>query len=163
MPQPQQRQIQAASATYTTAHGNARSLTHCAKPGIEPATSWFLVRFVNNWAMTGTPGLFLLPVLPLVFRKWLNFCLRWCLHEDPSRHHQADIKQIWGHTHTYSLNIGCVTAFCKSYLMFFHKPLNMLSRKYNIFLVDEMAAPLVTLRAQGFKGLFQDSDAALCL
>ena len=28
MPQPQQRQIQAASATYTTAHGNASSLTH---------------------------------------------------------------------------------------------------------------------------------------
>ena len=28
MPQPQQRRIQAASATYTTAHGNAGFLTH---------------------------------------------------------------------------------------------------------------------------------------
>ena len=28
MPEPQQRRIQASSATYTTAHGNARSLTH---------------------------------------------------------------------------------------------------------------------------------------
>ena len=27
-PQPQQHRIQAASATYTTAHGNAVSLTH---------------------------------------------------------------------------------------------------------------------------------------
>ena len=27
------------SATYTTAHGNAGSLTHGARPGIEPATS----------------------------------------------------------------------------------------------------------------------------
>ena len=27
-PEPQQRQIQAASVTYTTAHGNAASLTH---------------------------------------------------------------------------------------------------------------------------------------
>ena len=27
------------SATYTTAHGHAGSLTHCARPGIEP-TSW---------------------------------------------------------------------------------------------------------------------------
>ena len=27
-PQPQQRQIQASSVTYTTAHGNARLLTH---------------------------------------------------------------------------------------------------------------------------------------
>jgi len=31
------------SANYTTAYGNAGSLTHWARPGIEPATSWFLV------------------------------------------------------------------------------------------------------------------------
>ena len=43
MPQPQQCQIRAESVTYTTAHGNARSLTHRARPGIEPATSWFLM------------------------------------------------------------------------------------------------------------------------
>ena len=53
--EPQQRGIQATSATYTTAHGNARSLTHWARPGIEPTTSWFLVRFVSHWATTGTP------------------------------------------------------------------------------------------------------------
>ena len=46
-PQPQQRQIQAASVTYTTAPGNTRSLTHCVGPGIEPATSWFLVGSVS--------------------------------------------------------------------------------------------------------------------
>ena len=28
IPQPQQHQVQATSATYTTSHGNARSLTH---------------------------------------------------------------------------------------------------------------------------------------
>ena len=33
--------------TYTTAHGNARSLIHWARPGIEPTTSWFLVGFVS--------------------------------------------------------------------------------------------------------------------
>ena len=33
--------------TYTTAHGNARSLTHRVRPGIEPAISWILVRFVS--------------------------------------------------------------------------------------------------------------------
>ena len=38
-PQPQPHQIWAASATYTTAHGNARSLTHWARPGIEPTSS----------------------------------------------------------------------------------------------------------------------------
>ena len=42
-PEPQQRGIRAASATYTT----AGSLTHWARPGIEPATSWFLVGFIS--------------------------------------------------------------------------------------------------------------------
>ena len=34
-PQPQQCRIQAVSATYTTAHGNTRSLTHWTRPGME--------------------------------------------------------------------------------------------------------------------------------
>ena len=46
MPQP--RQIWASSVTYTTAHGNAGSLTHWARPGIERASSWFLVGFVST-------------------------------------------------------------------------------------------------------------------
>ena len=45
--QPQQHRIQATSATYTTAHDKARSLTHLARPGIEAETSWFLVGFVS--------------------------------------------------------------------------------------------------------------------
>ena len=52
-PQPQQHQIQAVSVNYTTAHGNTRSLTQWARPGIEPTTSWFLVGFIyhdgNSW------------------------------------------------------------------------------------------------------------------
>ena len=47
-PQPQPRQIRAMSANYTTAHGNARSLTHQVRPRIELATSWFLVRFIST-------------------------------------------------------------------------------------------------------------------
>ena len=35
------------SATYTTAQGNAGSLAHWARPGIEPASSWMLIRFVS--------------------------------------------------------------------------------------------------------------------
>ena len=46
-PEPQQRQIWAISATYTTAHGNTGSLTHWARTGIKPNTSWFLVGFVS--------------------------------------------------------------------------------------------------------------------
>ena len=43
-----------------TAHGKAGSLTHSGRPGIEPASSWMLVRFINHWAMKGTPPLCML-------------------------------------------------------------------------------------------------------
>ena len=41
--------------TYTTAH-NARSLTHCARPGIEPALSWVLVGFITTELQRELPG-----------------------------------------------------------------------------------------------------------
>ena len=34
--------------TYTTAHSNAGSLTHWARPGIESVTLWFLVGFIST-------------------------------------------------------------------------------------------------------------------
>ena len=43
----QPRQILVPSATYTTAHGNTGFLTHWARPGIEPESSWILVRFIT--------------------------------------------------------------------------------------------------------------------
>ena len=46
-PQAQQREIQAVSVTYTTAHSNAGSLTYWAGPGIESESSWLLVRFIT--------------------------------------------------------------------------------------------------------------------
>ena len=54
-PETQQCGIRAASSTHTTAPGNAGSSTHWARPGIEPATSCFLVWFVNHRATMGTP------------------------------------------------------------------------------------------------------------
>ena len=54
-PQPQQCQIQATSVTYTIAHSNTQSSIHLARPGIEPASSWILVRFVTHRATTGIP------------------------------------------------------------------------------------------------------------
>ena len=36
------------SATYTTAQGNAGSLTHRVRPGIKPVSSWILVGFVTT-------------------------------------------------------------------------------------------------------------------
>ena len=44
---PQQCGIQAACVTSITAHGITGSLTHWARPGIEPTSSWILVRFVS--------------------------------------------------------------------------------------------------------------------
>ena len=40
---------------YTTAHGNARSLTHWARSGIKPMSSWMLVRFVSAEARWELP------------------------------------------------------------------------------------------------------------
>ena len=55
MQEPQQRTIWAMSVTYTIAHANTGSLTHWARPGIEPVSSWMLVGFLSHWAMMGTP------------------------------------------------------------------------------------------------------------
>ena len=67
--------MRAVSATYTTAHSNARSLTHCARPEIKPTSAWILVRFINHWATMWTPHLFDL-------RKHMHrtFNLSWSLY-----------------------------------------------------------------------------------
>ena len=51
--------IWAASVTYTTAHGNAESLTHWVRSGIEPASSWTLVGFVTTGPQRDLPKNFL--------------------------------------------------------------------------------------------------------
>ena len=61
-PEPQQLGIRAASATYTVAHSNARSWTHWVRPGINPATSWFLVRFINHCTTMGSPPKVIFPL-----------------------------------------------------------------------------------------------------
>ena len=53
--QTQQCQFQATSSTYITDLGNARFLTHWAEPGIEPATSWILVKVCYHWTTTQYP------------------------------------------------------------------------------------------------------------
>ena len=46
--QPQEHQIWAGSATYTTAHSNTGSLIHWARPGVKCASSWILLRFIST-------------------------------------------------------------------------------------------------------------------
>ena len=44
----------AVSAIYTTAQGNASSLTCWGRPGIEPIYSWIVVGFLTCWAKMAT-------------------------------------------------------------------------------------------------------------
>ena len=46
----------ATSSTYTTTHSKARSFIHWVRPGMEPESSWVLVRFRTCWATVGTPN-----------------------------------------------------------------------------------------------------------
>ena len=66
-PQPHQCQIQAASANYTAAHGNARSLTCWAGPGIEPTFSWILVVFVTTEPQGNSRIFFIIILYQLYF------------------------------------------------------------------------------------------------
>ena len=58
--------------TCVEAHGNARSLTHWARPGIEPASSWILVQFISAESWWGL----------LVCDCWMNGIRlgRWTLY-----------------------------------------------------------------------------------
>ena len=46
-PQPKQLRIRTMLVNYTTTHGNGESLTPPLRPGIKPASSWILFRFVS--------------------------------------------------------------------------------------------------------------------
>ena len=56
--QPQPHQIWAMSTTCTTAHGNAGSLTHWVRLGVEPASSWILVGFASSVPQQELPSPF---------------------------------------------------------------------------------------------------------
>ena len=53
MPQPQQHQIEVISVTYITACGNARFLTHWARPGIDLTSSLMLYQILNLLSHNG--------------------------------------------------------------------------------------------------------------
>ena len=50
---PQTHRIRDPSSTYTTAHGDAGSLTHGLRPGIELASSWILCWLLNLFNCNG--------------------------------------------------------------------------------------------------------------
>ena len=68
-PQPQQLEIRAVFVTCTTAHSNVGSPTHWGRPGIEPTSSWMLIRFVSAVPQQE------LPRLPFLY--WVTFAFLW--------------------------------------------------------------------------------------
>ena len=82
MPEPQQHRIQAESATYAPAHGNTGSLTRWARPGIEPATLWFLVGFINHCATKGPP-VYLFLVRTFILLANFNYAIRYYQLQSP--------------------------------------------------------------------------------
>ena len=55
-----------AYATTTSSAGSEpqlqpRSLTHWARPGVRPTSSWILVGFLTHWGTIGTPTFFFFP------------------------------------------------------------------------------------------------------
>ena len=69
--QPQQHQIWAASVTYNTACGSAKSLTHWVRPGIELTSLWILC-WVLNWLGHNRNSLH-----SLTFNLCVSFTLKW--------------------------------------------------------------------------------------
>ena len=61
--------IQATSATYTAAWGNAASLTHWVRPGIEPTSSWTLCWVLNLLSHNGNSKADVL----WTFKEWSFF------------------------------------------------------------------------------------------
>ena len=59
----------AAAAGLHHSHSNTRSLTHEARPGIEPVSSWILVGFVSPEPQQELPGLCLVRSLSRVARR----------------------------------------------------------------------------------------------
>ena len=103
MPQPQPHRIQAASVNYTTAHGDARSWSHWARPGIEPTSSCILVGFVTaepQWELTDI----------CLFFNWVVFLLLSCR----SFLYILEIRfmLVASFAKIFSHSMGCLLIFC---------------------------------------------------
>ena len=99
------------SAPYTAAQGNTRSLTHWVRPGIEPTTSWFLVRFISaasRWE--------LLQVVLIHLSHWF------ALGQFPGG--SLLLSHLWTTTLT-------VLKFYENFVMHLHKIIHFLTRLGN--------------------------------
>ena len=94
---------------YATAPSNAGSLTHGVRPGIEPASSWILVRFVSTepWKE--------LPNYPFLYLQLF-----------PLRHNLQPTQKLEPHLHSKTNRSG------KIHLLPLQNPVNASKTKYNI-------------------------------
>ena len=68
--------IGAIAAGLHHSHSNSGSLTHWARPGIEPVSSWILIRFSHHCVKKGTPGLWFWHFKKLWFwGLWFSKCV----------------------------------------------------------------------------------------
>ena len=70
-------QIRAVAISLHHSHSNTGSLTHWTGSGIEPMSSWMLVRFGNRWAMTDTPFFFVVFLFVCLFLKTSSLFTQW--------------------------------------------------------------------------------------
>ena len=123
-PWPWQHQIRAASATYTTAHGIARSSTHWARLRAEPISSWILVGFV-----TAEPQWELPPSSSKSFEylSWLSnvraaeeplFCKKIFLTH--SRQGNLDVCQLYMTDNLWDMSIKVIDSECWVTLVCLH-------------------------------------------
>ena len=98
--------FRAESVTYTTAHGNTKPFTHWARPGIEPTTSWNLVRFISAAATKGIPmPLFIVIKCESKYRCFsIQLKLGWRLFNKMSKWKQARI--LIGNSYVPLFSIG---------------------------------------------------------
>ena len=109
MPQSQQRQIRAVSATNTTAHGNTGSLTHWARPRMEPATSWFLVGFISTVPWRELLFFFFVQIWSLSinwFGKYCSSCSKCYLRHPRVKSDQYKIMHLDFHLKWFILCFG---------------------------------------------------------
>ena len=74
------------SVARTTAHGNARSPTHWVRPGIEPTSSWVLIRFISAAPQRELLGYFFKAVIHVALGLWQTRSkCSWCPVRSPHR------------------------------------------------------------------------------
>ena len=114
MPQPQQHQIRAVSATYAASFSNARSLTLWVRPGIKPHPHGHYVEFLTHRATMRTPALVIF--LFICSFMWLS-CRSSLYTLDPKPFPNIWFANIFSHFVGYLLTVLMVAFDAQRFLI----------------------------------------------